>query len=124
MTTLSQFIDDQVQALNELGDELQEWFDNSPEGLQSSDKMKEVEAAAEVLSAVEPPELHVDFDQVELDAPPRWKTPKTKRDRVDYHAEALRWVQEWTEAHVVHEETNTLVNDLATIIESVEDCWA
>lgn len=67
--------------VTDLGEELREWFDNSPEGLQNSDKMQRVSDAADTLEGLEKPEVPEAFAQRVVTY--QWYTTKAKPSRVD-----------------------------------------
>ena len=125
MMTLQEFVSDQLTALNELGDELREWYDNSPEGLQASDKMQAVESAADVLSYLETPDFPEDLQDLDVTQHPQWKTPKSKRDRLAYHTNALRWVADWIRDHIItgDEEPEELAEAIEGAAEEADGAW-
>lgn len=128
LSPLSVIIADQLQALNELGDELQEWYDNSPEGLQNSDKMSVVLEAASVLSYLDEPEIPEWLATLDFQEPHCKQRVKTKADRLAYHCALLRTITE-TLLSTVHlaeddtdeqEELDTLTASLDDLINEVE----
>ena len=121
MTPLSVIIADQLQALNELGDELQEWFDNSPEGLQNSDKMQTVETAAQALSFLDEPEIPEWLQTLDFPEPHCKMRVKTKADRLTYHCALLRIITETlsTAIHLDEAEEQQELNDLITSIDDL-----
>lgn len=128
LSPLSVIIADQLQALNELGDELQEWFDNSPEGLQSSDKMQIVETAAQALSYLDEPEIPEWLASLDFQEPHSKQRVKTKADRLAYHCALLRIITETlsTAVHLsaqdeeMESDLSQLMYDLNILIDEVE----
>lgn len=61
---ISDTVSGSIADVEELKDELQEWIDSMPEGLQSSDKASELEEAIQALDEIKDALESVDFDSV------------------------------------------------------------
>jgi hypothetical protein len=125
MTPLRTLIVDQIRALNELGDELQDWYDNSPEGLRNSDKMQVVLEAASNLSYLDEPEIPNWLEDLDFPDPHCKARVKTKADRLSYHCQLIRVIAETlnTTVHLDDEldaELSGFLSDLDTLVEDIE----
>jgi hypothetical protein len=56
--------DEARDIVNELKDEMQEWYDSIPENLQNGDKANEVQEAIDALESLDSELENVDFDSV------------------------------------------------------------
>lgn len=119
MTPLSTLIADQIQALNELGDELQDWYDNSPEGLQGSDKMQTVLEAASTISYLEEPEVPEWMAELEFPEPHCQMRVKTKADRLQYHCALLTTIAEIVGSHLHLPSDDPDQDDVDELIETL-----
>ena len=88
---LSNVIKDAYLALLELGDEMQEAFDNTPENFQGSAIGEARQAAADTLSALDQPSVHESLEatKVKVHMPVRTASQEGRLSRADRRDDAI-----------------------------------
>src|SRR3954471_4751791 len=97
-TTVSGAVSDAFSALQSLGEELREWYDNLPEGLQGGSKGDALSEAADILEGLSEPDVPESVADVAVNystLPSRRQSRRERRDEaVQLLAHAVDAVQE------------------------------
>lgn len=97
-TTVSGAVSDAFSALQSLGEELREWYDNLPEGLQGGSKGDALSEAADILEGLSEPDVPDSVAEVAVNystLPSRRQSRRERRDEaVQLLAHAVDALQE------------------------------
>ena len=111
-------------SLEDLGNELQDSFDNTPESLQGSDANQAKSDAAEILSNIDKPDIPEKFNVMEitLNVPER-KVPKAGLLRETIRDDAvgvLSQIIEFLDELDLEDETSEIKDSIQSLIDEVE----
>ena len=92
---LSVVVADAYQALIELGDEMQEAYDNTPESLQGSAIGEARQEAADQLSGLDQPTVHesIEATKIKVHVPVRSPSAQARLSRSDRRDDAISMLQ-------------------------------
>lgn len=124
---LSQVIDQACSTLSELGYEMQEAYDNTPEGLQNSAIGEARIEAADLLSGLDKPTVHESLEAIKIKVGVPVRSPsETKRlsrtarrdDAVTMLQDALGALEDMPEPRYAH--VDELIEELTQLIGEAE----
>lgn len=124
---LSQVIDEACDRLAELGDEMQEAFDNTPEGLQNSAVGEARQEAADQFASLDKPSVHESIESTKIKVGVPVRSPsETKRlsraarrdDAVTMLQDALGALEDMPEPRYAH--VDELIEELGQLIGEAE----
>jgi len=122
---LSQVISEACDRLSELGDEMQEAFDNTPKGLQGSAIGEARQEAADQLTGLDKPSYHESLEaiKVKVNVPVRTVSAARRLSRSDRRDDAvalLRAALETLQESESFSGVDELVSDLEQLIDDAE----
>lgn len=120
--TVADLIESAHGECEELGEELQEWYDNMPESFQSGDKGDQLQQAIDELQGIDLPDVPDKLGEVEVVFYP-WDASKSRADRRDEAVAEIEAAIDALEAldDEVLKEKEIEQADIETLVSSLED---